>query len=393
MNFTSRPRRGPAGRQAVIGAGLIVLLVASLAAVEGSMAHPRPLAQRWPAGPPVQPTVRPAAAAPGRVSDRAVAAGMRLLQQAATAARQTSYQGVQVISWPAPAGRGGWPGTGASTVTVDIWHRRGVGTVTRVTGPAGGTWSDVTDGPAGQPADGMLGLTPALIGLLGTHYAVLPDGTGSACGRPARIVEVLRADGSVAARFWLDRTTALPLRRELFDASAQVISDDGFDRLTLGSPAGAVSRSAAVRPWADQLGPAQLAALRAGGWPVPRLLPGDLTLFDASQTATVTGHVVDLAYSDGLSVVSLFVQRGQLPAALPGWHETGLDGNRLYVKDPGEPDLTWSAGGYVFTVVAAAAAATVAAAVNALPHQAEPGFWGRMKRGVSRLLSWLNPFG
>jgi sigma-E factor negative regulatory protein RseB len=148
----------------------------------------------------------------------------------------------------------------------------------------------------------------------------------------------------------------------------------------------------AVRPWADQLGPARLAALRAGGWPVPRLLPGDLTLFDASASATAGGNVVDLAYSDGLSVVSLFVQRGQLPAGLTGWRQTDLSGNRLYVKNPGEPDVTWSAGGFVFTMVAAAPAPTVAAAVNALPHQAPAGFWGRMKRGAARLVSWLNPF-
>jgi sigma-E factor negative regulatory protein RseB len=125
---------------------------------------------------------------------------------------------------------------------------------------------------------------------------------------------------------------------------------------------------------------------------VPLLLPGGLTLFDASQAATAAGHVVDLAYSDGLSAVSVFVQRGQLPPALPGWHQTELHGKTLYVKDLGEPDLTWSAGGFVFTVVAAAPAPTLAAAVNALPHETEPGFWSRMKRGVLRLLDWVNPF-
>jgi sigma-E factor negative regulatory protein RseB len=299
---------------------------------------------------------------------------MRMLDQAAGAARRTSYQGVQVLSWRSPGGSG-WLRSRASTVTVDVSHRGGAGT-------------------------GMLGLTPSLVGLLGAHYAVLCAGTGSAGGRPAMIVEALRGDGGVAARFWLDSSTKLPLRRELFDAQARLISDDGFHYLKLGTPAGKPARqqpaagalNVAVRPWADQLGPARLAALRAGGWPVPRLLPGDLTLFDASASATAGGNVVDLAYSDGLSVVSLFVQRGQLPAGLTGWRQTDLSGNRLYVKNPGEPDVTWSAGGFVFTMVAAAPAPTVAAAVNALPHQAPAGFWGRMKRGAARLASWLNPF-
>jgi sigma-E factor negative regulatory protein RseB len=116
-------------------------------------------------------------------------------------------------------------------------------------------------------------------------------------------------------------------------------------------------------------------------------------MFDARQSATATGRVVDLAYSDGLSVVSLFVQRGRLTATLRGWRETGLGGNRVYVNNPGEPDLTWSAGGFVYMMVAGAPAPTVAAAVDALPHQAEPGFWGRIKRGLQRLWSWINPFG
>ena len=102
--------------------------------------------------------------------------------------------------------------------------------------------------------------------------------------------------------------------------------------------------------------------------------------------------MVDLAYSDGLSAVSVFVQRGWLPASLHGWHQTDLGGNRLYVTNQGEPDLTWSAGGFVYTVVAGAPAPTVAAVVNALPHQAEPGFWERIERGLRRLLSWINPF-
>jgi sigma-E factor negative regulatory protein RseB len=158
------------------------------------------------------------------------------------------------------------------------------------------------------------------------------------------------------------------------------------------TPAVAGRPAAAFRPWADQLGTTQLATLRASGWPVPGPMPGGLTLFDARQSATAAGRVVDLAYSDGLSVVSLFVQRGRLPAALPGWRQTGVNGYRLYVSNPGEPDLTWSARGFVYTVVAGAPAPTVAAVVNALPHDAGLGFWARMKRGLRRLWSWIDPF-
>jgi sigma-E factor negative regulatory protein RseB len=422
--------RGPAGRRAVIGAAVLGLLAVSLSAAEGGVGH---LVHRQPA----RTAGQPSEAVPGRSGCSALAVGIRLLHQAVRAARRVSYQGVQVISWRTPGGSGAWLGSGASRVTVDVWHRYGVGTLTRVTAPSH-TWSD-DDRDQGSPQTaGMLGLTPALIGLLCTHYTVRPDGMGSADGRRARIVEALRGNGSLAARFWLDSATKLPLRRELFDPEARLISDDDFVGLALGarsarrafagpasssppgsssspaaspSPAGTGSPSpagtghpddrapavaghpgAAFRPWADQLGPAQLATLRDSGWPVPGPMPSGLTLFDARQSATAAGRVVDLAYSDGLSVVSLFVQRGRLPAALPGWHQTDVNGHRLYVSNPGEPDLTWSAGGFVYTLVAGAPAPTVAAVVNALPHEAGFGFWARMKRGLRRVWSWINPF-
>jgi hypothetical protein len=470
--------RGPAGRRAVIGAAVLGLLAVSLSAAEGGVGH---LVHRQPA----RTAGKPAEAVPGRSGCSALAAGIRLLHQAVRAARRVSYQGVQVISWRTPGGSGAWLGSGASRVTVDVWHRYGVGTLTRVTAPSH-TWSDDDRDQASPQTAGMLGLTPALIGLLCTHYTVRPDGMGSADGRRARIVEAFRGNGSLAARFWLDSATKLPLRRELFDPEGRLISDDDFVGLALGarsarrafagpassspagsssspaaspSPAGTGSPSpagtatsagaasptagdalaggdmrialsvpaaarirgpgralsssatrpsaghpddrapamaghpgAAFRPWADQLGPAQLATLRDSGWPVPGPMPSGLTLFDARQSATAAGRVVDLAYSDGLSVVSLFVQRGRLPAALPGWHQTDVNGHRLYVSNPGEPDLTWSAGGFVYTLVAGAPAPTVAAVVNTLPHEAGFGFWARMKCGLRRVWSWINPF-
>ena len=46
----------------------------------------------------------------------------------------------------------------------------------------------------------------------------------------------------------------------------------------------------------------------------------------------------------------------------------------------------------VYTVIADAPAQTVDAVVGVLPHDAPPGFWKRMSRGLSRLASWANPF-
>ena len=56
-----------------------------------------------------------------------------------------------------------------------------------------------------------------LVRLLEAHYIVAYAGPGSADNRPAQVVEAWRDDGSLAARFWLDDATKLPLEREVFD--------------------------------------------------------------------------------------------------------------------------------------------------------------------------------
>ena len=103
--------------------------------------------------------------------------------------------------------------------------------------------------------------------------------------------------------------------------------------------------------------------------------------------------MLDLGYSDGLSVVSVFEQRGDLAARLAGWQQAKVDGHVIYVAEPDQRSLTWSGRGMVYTVMADAPAQTVDAVVGALPHDGPPGFWKRMSRGFVRLASWVNPFG
>jgi sigma-E factor negative regulatory protein RseB len=111
-----------------------------------------------------------------------------------------------------------------------------------------------------------------------------------------------------------------------------------------------------------------------------------------AQKTTSSGTVLDLSYSDGLSVISLFEQRGNLAARLAGWQQTTLDGHVVYVTEPDQRSLTWSSHGMVYTLITDAPAQTVAAAVGTLPHDAPPGFWKRMSRGLAKLASWANPF-
>ncbi len=312
--------------------------------------------------------------------------GLRLLREAAAAGVAISYQGVQIVAW--------WGPRGASTSVVQVWHERGRSILAKVTdmGSAPSAAAPPMSAAGAQDPDGILGLSQQLLVLMPDNYEVVYAGRGSADNRQARIVDVLRRDGSLAARYWLDTATKLPLRRETFDSRARMISEDAFINLRIGDSGLRGMPVAAARGWSARLDPAQIARLRAQGWPVPKLLPGDLLLVAAHQSATAAGPVIDLDYSDGLSLVSIFLQRGELSRAMPGWQEITLRGSAVYSTDPDSRSLAWSAHGFVYTVIAEAPPATVDQVVDALPHDAGPGFWGRIAKGMRRLASWANPF-
>ena len=313
-----------------------------------------------------------------------------LLTQAAQAAVLTSYQGEEIVSH--------WGTSGGSVLVSDIWHASGGQTVTRtlVAGAYASSRPYLSADTDAQWPEGVLGVTVPLVRLLETHYVVAYEGAGSADNRTAQVVEARRGDGSLAARFWLDDATKLPLEREVFDSAAHVISEDVFINVRITGPGAPTAPAEGLAvpqgPWPDPLSARQLLALRARGWLVPSGLPDDLSLFTGAQAATSSGAVIDLGYSDGLSVVSVFEQHGNLAAKLAGWQKTTVAGHVIYAAEPDQRSLTWSSRGMVYTVIADAPAQTVDAVVGVLPHDAPPGFWKRMSRGLSRLASWANPF-
>ena len=330
---------------------------------------------------------------------------VRLLAQAAQAAIVASYQGEEVVAWLSAGGR--------SVLVANIWHVSGGRTVTQ-TLDAGASFSSqpyLSSDPDGQAPEGVLGVTAPLVQLLESHYVVAYAGTGLAGSRTAQVVEAWRADGSLAARFWLDNATKLPLEREVYDSAAHLIGRDVFINVSFAdqgpanqgpaaqksalqesAPASARTSAMAQAPWTEPLSQAQLLALRARGWLVPAGLPGGLTLFTGAETRAGSGTALDLGYSDGLSVVSVFEQRGHLAARLAGWRRTTVDGHVIFVAEPDQRSLTWAGRGMVYTVMADAPARTIDAVVGALPHDRPPGFWKRITRGLVRLASWVNPF-
>jgi hypothetical protein len=318
---------------------------------------------------------------------------MRLLRDAAGAARTTPYEGIQFIA--------AWTSGGAATSEVRVAHAPDDGTVVHTGQSAGGR-------DTFQPDAGLAGFTPKTLELLVHNYSVVRAADAYISGRPAHVVEARRADGSVAGRFWIDGDTGLMLHRELVDPYERPVTTTGFRELHLtgrgamrsrgadrGASAGKVGEPTAARavvtsPWGHELIAAELGTLRAGGWTVPHGLPGRLTLFDARQSDP--DAVVHLGYSDGLFAVSVFIQRGDLDERrFAGWRKRTLRGRTVFERGSLQRWAVWGSRGYVYTVLADAPQSTTDSVVAALPHGGT-GFWARPARGLTRLGSWLNPF-
>lgn len=331
---------------------------------------------------------------------RSSPAAMSLMTDAAKAAVVTSYQGEEVDSR--------WDSGGGTLLVSDIWHVSGGQTwvQTQAAGAGVSTQTYESTDPDGGSPEGVLGVTATLVRLLEDHYVVAYAGAASADNRPAQVVEAWRGDGSLAALFYLDRATKLPLERRVYDGQAHVINESFFINVQIGKPVseprphalGAATQNQAQQKqaqsaaaWTVPIPPAKLAAFGRSGWRVVSVLPKGLTLFTGARTNTPE-PVIDLGYSDGLYVVSLFEQRGKLAPKLAGWQRTTVGGRIVYAAGTAQRSLTWSGGGMVYTLIADAPAQTVAAVVDALPYDKPPGFWKRMSRGLARLASLANPF-
>ncbi|GII93087.1 sigma-E factor regulatory protein RseB domain-containing protein [Sinosporangium siamense] len=304
--------------------------------------------------------------------------GLALLRQAAGAARAESYYGTQFVT--------SWSPHGSVSSLIEITSTPGLGMTVRptVTDPeASGTLERVD--PA-SPAGGLVAPQDEMIDVMARNYQVVAAGGGQVCGRPSSVVHVVRPGGADAARYWIDDASGVILRREILDGRGRLASASAFIdfRSTAAAPKIAAATDTSVYAAPDVL------ALQAKGWTFPSVLPGRLELFSASEAE---GGYLRLGYSDGLSVISVFVQPGTLDEeGLGGWRSERRGGHTIWVRDSVEQELIWASGGHVYTVFTDAPADMVDAAVAALPHDPEPGVWERLGRGAQAVFAWVNPF-
>jgi sigma-E factor negative regulatory protein RseB len=312
--------------------------------------------------------------------------GTILMDGAVTACRSVTYRGTQMIAWWGPAD--------STAYLIQVWHTSGEPEVSD--GAIGAALPGAMSPPATIATDhataGVLSLSAWMLNRLRLNYLIEYAGTGTADDRSAQVVAVRRHNGSLAARYWLDQATGLPLRREMFDATGHLVNEGAFIDLKLGGdPDPAPSR--AVQAWNGNPSRPDLILLERQGWPVPSTVAGDMSLVGVSRTKASGNQVLDASYSDGLSVVSIFLQHGVLARALPGWEKTRVGNVSVYSGAPDERSLTWSAGGIVYTVISDAPQPTVDRIVLQLPHDRDGGLWGRVRRGLKRIGSWFDPFG
>jgi hypothetical protein len=163
-------------------------------------------------------------------------------------------------------------------------------------------------------------------------------------GRPTRLVEATRSDGTAAQKLYLDADTNLLLRREVLDARGHVQRSLEFLDLTVDSggpalhaPKGVSTHKAA--PLADV----------PAGYAAPSTPSGYVLV---SRSRHPSG--VELLYSDGLFTVSVLEQRGELDwDGLPrGGVADEVGGNRARrYMEAGADVLVWERDGTVFTSV------------------------------------------
>ncbi len=298
-----------------------------------------------------------------------------------------------------------WSSGLATSSLDDVVHEPGRGLTVRAhdagsgTVAGGGHDQDVTmpDRPDGTAyLEAAAAGAPAPLSLLMSHYDVSLDRPGQVAGRPAHAL-LLRRSASTAARLWLDDATGLLLRREVYDGAGRTTAAMAYLDVTVTPAAAPVTTTVALAAR-----PGGIDAIRRSGWVCPAGIGAggsDLVLYDARTLRATDGRtpIMHLTYSDGLSSLSVFEQRGTLdPAAVQGYAVTGAGSGRMHVRRGLPTQAVWQSGPTVVTVVSDVPTGQLAAVVAAMPSTAAPttapaGWMATASSAVLRAARWLTP--
>ena len=359
---------------------------------------------------------RGSAAGLGRAPTPDEALSLVRLRRSITAGRRLAFTGTEIVS--------AWHlGRPATRVLELVQGADGVRTIkARNVG-------DVVESQAigsGTADDALSTLSDRALDALAAGYELRIGPADQVAGRAATVVVAAR-NGREVARIWLDDQTGLLLRQDVLDGAGRLRRMAAFVELTMTDPVaatpsgprrfpiqsfgvGGLALPAARRsgenrasvtptptptpapagPWSDVVSPDELTALRADGWPCLAALPAGYVLLDARQL-TAAGHsTLHLTYGDGLSAISVFLQRGELDVAgLPGLTKRKWGDTEVYVRD-GWPDvMVWQGGQTVITAVGDADQSELQAILSALPRQANHGRLDSLQQRMGSALAWF----
>jgi sigma-E factor negative regulatory protein RseB len=320
--------------------------------------------------------VEPGAGAAPTSAASGEAHALALLERAALAGRGLTYSGTQYAT--------SWRTGSTSSALLELRHDPRHGSVLTA---VSGSEQDALRTPSTAVLD------PRMLTRLVAAYALEVSGPGRCAGRTASVVDARRADGQLAGRFWVDQDTGVLLRREVFDGDGRRVRSSAFVELDVADGSAPVQRVAPAA-WSGRERPAPeaVARLREAGWHVPEDLPQGFRLFETRRE----DQVLHLAYTDGLSTLSLFAQDGQLGSSgMAGFTAEQVGGRPVWVRRSAPERVVWSGGDRVWTLVSDAPEDAVLAVVAALPRDApaDSSLPARLGRGLSRLAGMLNPFG
>lgn len=301
-----------------------------------------------------------------------------VMQRAADAAHSVSYSGQQSFL----AYRSG----GVIVAQVDVDARAGQGSQIMVKNQTGQQLLE--------------GFTPALISsrvvddelldLLERNFRLSGTRGSNVASRSATVVAATRGDShSVAARWWIDDATGIVLWQETYTRRGSVDLSFGFTSVSVSRGDSILQHlppRLAVPRTSTSLTISSASELNASGWSCFRHLAG-LSLVRIRSDRAGNPGTVHLVYSDGLSTVSVFQQRGQLTAVPEGsdWDDA-LGAN---VRRGASAVATWQSGEMVFTVVTDGSTDLLAETVGSLPHDRAmtQTTLDRIKAGWTRILA------
>lgn len=220
--------------------------------------------------------------------------------------------------------------------------------------------------------------------IVADHRILVAPGP-TVAGRDTVVVEARAGDRS-AARWWVDRETALILWQQTFDTSGATTLSAGYRSISVGpheDPTHLPPRLV-IRSSTANLTLASVGTLQGQGWQCADRLAGLDLARVRSDRADPMVHTV---YGDGIITLSVLQQKGALTGAPDGF--VWDPGMRAYRSLGITTMYAWQSGDTVFTVVTDGPAGLAERAVAELPHES-PVLRTRVDRVVD---GWLHLIG